>query len=211
MHLLCIGCRGGHSTLWPKLTSSNAMNASPRPPFVGGHRVCTRGGSARFVLGAQLLGLGTGTPPAPPPSLRPHLGTKKHWASRFGPDTPIGAERLVSRTVHRGPKQRSGCHHPFPTAHPHTPAPLPSWDGHTPQPPQKGPSATLGLGGKPTSETRESTGLCLSRGRGTGSCQNVPEACQTCWGECLPGARPARYFSINYPDFSPRFTPWKLP
>ena len=25
-------------------------------------------------------------------------------------------------------------------------------------------------------------------------------------GECLPGARPARYFSINYPDFSPRFT-----
>ena len=25
-------------------------------------------------------------------------------------------------------------------------------------------------------------------------------------GECLPGARPARYLSINYPDFSPRFT-----
>ena len=24
--------------------------------------------------------------------------------------------------------------------------------------------------------------------------------------ECLPGARPARYLSINYPDFSPRFT-----
>ena len=32
------------------------------------------------------------------------------------------------------------------------------------------------------------------------------------WGECLPGARPARYFSINYPDFSPRFTlPWRSP
>ena len=31
-------------------------------------------------------------------------------------------------------------------------------------------------------------------------------------GECLPGARPARYFSINYPDFSPRFTlPWRSP
>ena len=30
--------------------------------------------------------------------------------------------------------------------------------------------------------------------------------------ECLPGARPARYFSINYPDFSPRFTlPWRSP
>ena len=26
------------------------------------------------------------------------------------------------------------------------------------------------------------------------------------WGECLPGARPARYLSIGYPDFSPRFT-----
>ena len=26
------------------------------------------------------------------------------------------------------------------------------------------------------------------------------------WGECLPGARLARYFSIKYPDFSPRFT-----
>ena len=25
-------------------------------------------------------------------------------------------------------------------------------------------------------------------------------------GECLPSARSARYFSINYPDFSPRFT-----
>ena len=25
-------------------------------------------------------------------------------------------------------------------------------------------------------------------------------------GEYLPGVRPARYFSINYPDFSPRFT-----
>ena len=25
-------------------------------------------------------------------------------------------------------------------------------------------------------------------------------------GECLPSVRPARYFSINYPDFSPRFT-----
>ena len=25
-------------------------------------------------------------------------------------------------------------------------------------------------------------------------------------GECLPGACPARYLSINYPDFSPRFT-----
>ena len=25
-------------------------------------------------------------------------------------------------------------------------------------------------------------------------------------GECLPIARPARYFSINFPDFSPRFT-----
>ena len=25
-------------------------------------------------------------------------------------------------------------------------------------------------------------------------------------GECLPGAPPARYLSINYPDFSPRFT-----
>ena len=24
-------------------------------------------------------------------------------------------------------------------------------------------------------------------------------------GECLPGACPARYLSINYPDFSPRF------
>ena len=31
-----------------------------------------------------------------------------------------------------------------------------------------------------------------------GSCQPL--------GECLPGARPARYLSINYPDFSPRFT-----
>ena len=31
-------------------------------------------------------------------------------------------------------------------------------------------------------------------------------------GECLPGARPARYFCINYPDFSPRFTlPWRSP
>ena len=31
-------------------------------------------------------------------------------------------------------------------------------------------------------------------------------------GECLPGARPARYFSINYPDFSPRFTlSWRKP
>ena len=31
-------------------------------------------------------------------------------------------------------------------------------------------------------------------------------------GECLPGARPERYFSINYPDFSPRFTPsWRSP
>ena len=31
-------------------------------------------------------------------------------------------------------------------------------------------------------------------------------------GECLPGARPARYFSINYPDFSPRYTlPWRSP
>ena len=31
-------------------------------------------------------------------------------------------------------------------------------------------------------------------------------------GECLPGARPARYFSINYPDFSPSFTlPWRSP
>ena len=31
-------------------------------------------------------------------------------------------------------------------------------------------------------------------------------------GECLPGARPARYFSINYPDFSPRFTlSWRSP
>ena len=28
----------------------------------------------------------------------------------------------------------------------------------------------------------------------------------TAEGECLPGARPARYLSINYPDFSPRFT-----
>ena len=25
-------------------------------------------------------------------------------------------------------------------------------------------------------------------------------------GECLHGARPARYFSTNYPDFSHRFT-----
>ena len=25
-------------------------------------------------------------------------------------------------------------------------------------------------------------------------------------GECLPGARPARYLSIAYPEFSPRFT-----
>ena len=25
-------------------------------------------------------------------------------------------------------------------------------------------------------------------------------------GECLPGARPARYLSLNYPNFSPRFT-----
>ena len=33
-----------------------------------------------------------------------------------------------------------------------------------------------------------------------------------CKGECLPGARPARYFCINYPDFSPRFTlPWRSP
>ena len=31
-------------------------------------------------------------------------------------------------------------------------------------------------------------------------------------GECLPGARPARYFFINYPDFSPTFTlPWRSP
>ena len=31
-------------------------------------------------------------------------------------------------------------------------------------------------------------------------------------GECLPGARPARYFSINYPDFSPRLTlSWRSP
>ena len=31
-------------------------------------------------------------------------------------------------------------------------------------------------------------------------------------GECLPGARLTRYFSINYPDFSPRFTlPWRSP
>ena len=31
-------------------------------------------------------------------------------------------------------------------------------------------------------------------------------------GECLPGARPARSFSINYPDFSPRFTlSWRCP
>ena len=31
-------------------------------------------------------------------------------------------------------------------------------------------------------------------------------------GECLPGARPAHYFSINYPDFSPRFTlSWRSP
>ena len=25
-------------------------------------------------------------------------------------------------------------------------------------------------------------------------------------GECMPGTRPARYLSINDPDFSPRFT-----
>ena len=25
-------------------------------------------------------------------------------------------------------------------------------------------------------------------------------------GGCLPGAHPARYFSINYPDFNPRST-----
>ena len=25
-------------------------------------------------------------------------------------------------------------------------------------------------------------------------------------GECFPGARPARYLFINYPDFSPRVT-----
>ena len=31
-------------------------------------------------------------------------------------------------------------------------------------------------------------------------------------GKCLPGARPARYFSINYPDFGPRYTlSWKSP
>ena len=31
-------------------------------------------------------------------------------------------------------------------------------------------------------------------------------------GECLPGARTARYLSINYPDFSPRFTlSWRSP
>ena len=31
-------------------------------------------------------------------------------------------------------------------------------------------------------------------------------------GECLPGARLARYFSIYYPDFSPRFTlSWRSP
>ena len=30
--------------------------------------------------------------------------------------------------------------------------------------------------------------------------------------ECLPSARPARSFSINYPDFSPRFTlSWRSP
>ena len=45
----------------------------------------------------------------------------------------------------------------------------------------------------------------------------VVRECNTVWflygekihearGECLPGARPARYFSINYPNFSPRFT-----
>ena len=31
-------------------------------------------------------------------------------------------------------------------------------------------------------------------------------------GECLPGVHLARYFSINYPDFSPRFTlSWRSP
>ena len=36
--------------------------------------------------------------------------------------------------------------------------------------------------------------------------------CRLAEGECLPGARPARYFSINYPDFSPRFTlSWRSP
>ena len=25
-------------------------------------------------------------------------------------------------------------------------------------------------------------------------------------GACLPGTHPAHYLSINYPDFSPRFT-----
>ena len=31
-------------------------------------------------------------------------------------------------------------------------------------------------------------------------------------GEHLPGARPARYFSINYPNFSPIFTlSWRSP
>ena len=31
-------------------------------------------------------------------------------------------------------------------------------------------------------------------------------ACTCTQGESLPGAHSARYFSINYPDFSPRFT-----
>ena len=40
-----------------------------------------------------------------------------------------------------------------------------------------------------------------------------PTTCRSVtMGECLPGARPARYFSINYPNFSPRFTlPWRSP
>ena len=43
--------------------------------------------------------------------------------------------------------------------------------------------------------------------------QDAERACSAAtMGECLPGARPARYFSINYPDFSPRFTlPWRSP
>ena len=30
-------------------------------------------------------------------------------------------------------------------------------------------------------------------------------------GACLPGVRPARYFSINYPDFSSSYPPMEKP
>ena len=34
----------------------------------------------------------------------------------------------------------------------------------------------------------------------------IPRPTKTAEGRCLPGVRPVRYLSINYPDFTPRFT-----